>query len=186
MESACSLSSTHRIVLFGRISFPLEVFRGWPAQWHERKFLRLVFVTLVQELYGNRSGEASNRNANKWKTLWRTFFNRQSRLESERNRVLAAPIVQKINSCLQNKFSARHFCNVPAHAHVYDLVIISSGAKKYPAAAFHFHALFHQHLLIGGNYAILHRPRGTRAGRGAGGRILTVITDHARLQPGFR
>jgi len=33
---------------------------------------------LVQELYGIGSWEASNRNANKWKTLWRTFFGPES------------------------------------------------------------------------------------------------------------
>jgi hypothetical protein len=60
------------------LSFPLEFFRGWPAQGVHGSFYGWVFVTLVQELYGNRSGEASNRNANKWKTLWRTFVGLKS------------------------------------------------------------------------------------------------------------
>jgi hypothetical protein len=79
MESACSLSSTHRIVLFGRIF--LSPWNFSVAGWRKvvnGSFYGWVFVTLVQELYGNRSGEASNRNANKWKTLWRTFFGPES------------------------------------------------------------------------------------------------------------
>jgi hypothetical protein len=74
-------------VLAGAVA-STEFFYGW------------VFVTLVQELYGIRSGEASNRNANKWKTLWRTFFKRQAWLESAENEPLAAAMICK------NKFFA--------------------------------------------------------------------------------
>jgi hypothetical protein len=53
MESACSLSSTHRIVLFGRIlSFPPGIFPQLAGAVASTEVFAVMFVTLVQELYG--------------------------------------------------------------------------------------------------------------------------------------
>jgi hypothetical protein len=75
MESACSLSSTHRIVLFGLILPPGDRFpRLAGAMASTEFFYGWVFLTWVRELYGIPGAEASNRNANRWKTLWRTLI----------------------------------------------------------------------------------------------------------------
>jgi len=55
---------------------------------------------LVQELYGIGSWEASNRNANKWKTLWRTFFGPESWTRKRRKRTVCC-----IKNFLKEKFS---------------------------------------------------------------------------------
>jgi len=79
-----------------------------------------MFVTLVQELYGIGSWEASNRNANKWKTLWRTFFGPESwnQKAQKTNRLLHQEFLKekflptkKLKSGIDRKVLAALACN---------------------------------------------------------------------------
>src|SRR5258708_39278073 len=94
--------------------------------------------------------------------------------------------LSQVMPALKSKFAARHFHSMAPNADVYNLVTLAAGADKNLTAALHLHALLHQHLLSSRNHAMKHRPSGARSRSRAGGRVLSVVKDHARLQAGLR
>src|SRR5215831_4969486 len=86
----------------------------------------------------------------------------------------------------QEQLSTHHFSGVTAYADVDDLVTCPAGAQEDSAAPLHLYTLLQQNFLVCGNHAALHRPRRARTCGRAGGRIFSVVKEHARLQPRIR
>ena len=58
-------------------------------------------------------------------------------------------------------------------------------AEKYAAGTVHFEALLDQDLLIAGRNGVRDHPGGAASGGGPGGRIFSVVKEHAGVEAGF-
>src|SRR5712692_3199028 len=86
----------------------------------------------------------------------------------------------------ERSFSAENLHTISTDTHIDDFVITLGGANKNAAGTVHFQALLDQNPLLAGNHAVRHHPGGAASGGGPGGRIVSVVKDHAGVEAGFR
>jgi hypothetical protein len=85
----------------------------------------------------------------------------------------------------EKDLSANCFDNISTDTHINHSVIPLRSADEDATWTLHFNSLFDQYPFLGLSNAISHHPRGGAASRRAGRRILPVVEDHARVQPGL-
>src|SRR5229473_8330024 len=86
----------------------------------------------------------------------------------------------------ERDFSAENLHTISTDTHIDDFVITLGGANKNAAGTVHFQALLDQNPFIAGNHAVRNHPGGAASGGGTGGRIVSVVKDHAGVEAGFR
>src|SRR5208283_1423180 len=88
-------------------------------------------------------------------------------------------------SDVEREFAAEDFHTISTDTHIDNLVITPRGADEDAAGTTHFQALLDQYLLIARGNAVGDHPSGTATGGGSGGRIFSVVEQHARMQARF-
>src|SRR4051794_22581397 len=91
-------------------------------------------------------------------------------------------MTRKCSSSLEEKFTARNFHSLTSHAHIDHFVTFVVRAHKNSAWTFHLNALFNEHTLIALRNTVHRHPRRRASRRRPGGRIFTVVENHACMQ----
>ena len=86
-------------------------------------------------------------------------------------------------------FSAENFYTISTDTHIDDMVILPlvrlCGANKNVAGTVHLKTLLDQDLLVAGGNSVRNHPGRAASRGGTGGRIVSVVKDHAGVETGF-
>ena len=86
-------------------------------------------------------------------------------------------------------FTAENFHTISTDPHIGNMVILPivllGGANENAARTVHFQPLLDQNALLASGNGVRHHPSGAASGSGTGGRIFSVVKNHASVQAGF-